>query len=96
MATMQHNIFLRVSEENVRRIKRVLSVAHASQPVERAGWRVRGSNPVGGARFYAPVQSGFEAHPASYTVGTVSFPWVKRTGRGVDHPPHLAPRLKEE
>jgi hypothetical protein len=32
----------------------------------------------------------------SYTMGTRSFPWVKRPGRGADHPPHLAPRLKEE
>jgi len=28
-----------------------------------------------------------EAHPASYTMGTESFPEVKRSGRGVDHPP---------
>ena len=35
-------------------------------------------------------------HPASYTMGTGSFPGVKRPGRGVDHPPHLAPRLKKE
>jgi hypothetical protein len=26
----------------------------------------------------------------------VSFPGVKRTGRVLDHPPHLAPRLKKE
>ena len=37
-----------------------------------------------------------EAHPASYTMGTGSFPGVKRPGRGVNHPPHLAPRLKNE
>ena len=36
------------------------------------------------------------AHPTSYTMGTGSFPGVKRPGRGVDHPPHLAPRLKKE
>jgi len=36
------------------------------------------------------------AHPAYQTMGTGSFPWVKRPGRGVDHPPHLSPRLKEE
>jgi len=30
------------------------------------------------------------------TKGTGSFPGVKRPGRGVDHPPHLAPRLKKE
>ena len=49
-----------------------------------------------GSRFSAPVQTGPGAHPASYTTGTVSFPGVKRPGRGVDHPPHLAPRLKKE
>jgi hypothetical protein len=48
------------------------------------------------ARFSAPVQTGPEAHPASYIIGTGSFPSIKRPGRGADHPPHLAPRLKEE
>ena len=36
------------------------------------------------------------AHPVSYTVGTGSLPGVKRPGRGVYHPPHLAPRLKKD
>jgi hypothetical protein len=49
-----------------------------------------------GARFSAPIHTGPGAHPASYTVGTRSFPGVKRPGHGVDHPPHLAPRLKKE
>ena len=49
-----------------------------------------------GARFSVPVQIGPGTHPASYTMGTGSFPWVKRPGRGVEHPPHLAPRMKEE
>ena len=48
------------------------------------------------ARFSAPVQTGPGAYRASYTTGTGSFPGVKLPGRGVDHPPHLAPRLKEE
>jgi len=47
-------------------------------------------------RFSAPSQTGFEAHPASYTMGTGSFPGLKRPGRGVDHPLHPAPRLKKE
>ena len=59
------------------------------------GWTVRGSNP-GGARFSAPIQTGPGAHPASYTLGTGSFPGVKRPGRSVDHPPHLARGLKKE
>jgi len=36
------------------------------------------------------------AHPASCTMGTALFPGVKQPERGVDHPPHLAPRLKKE
>jgi len=53
----------------------------------RAG-RSRDPIPVGGgARFSAPVQTGSEAHPASYTMGTGCFPGVKRPGRGVDHLP---------
>jgi hypothetical protein len=38
------------------------------------------------ARFPAPVQTGSEPHPASYTMGTGSFPGIKRPERGVDHP----------
>ena len=49
-----------------------------------------------GAKFYTSVQTGPGAHPASFAMGTGSFPEVKRPGRGVDHPPHLAPRLEEE
>jgi len=43
-----------------------------------------------GAIFSAPVQTGPE-------VGyRFSFWGVKRPGRGFDHPPHLAPRIKKE
>jgi hypothetical protein len=49
-----------------------------------------------GARFSAPVQTSPRAHPASYAMGTGSFPRVKRAERGVDRPPHLAPKLKKE
>jgi hypothetical protein len=48
-------------------------------------------------KFSAPVQTGPGAHPTCYTLGTgVSFAGRKRLGRGVDHPPHLAQRLKKE
>ena len=57
----------------------------------RSGYRI-----LMGARFSSPVQSGPGAQPASYTMGTESFQAVKRPGRGVDHPPHLGPRLKKE
>jgi len=40
-----------------------------------------------GARFSAPVQTGPEAHPASCTMDTGSFPRVK-SGRGVTLTPH--------
>jgi len=46
--------------------------------------------------FFAPVQTGPGAHPASYTMGAGSISGVKRPGRGVDHPPPLAPGLKKE
>jgi len=40
-----------------------------------------------GARISAPIQTAPGAHPASYTMGTGSFPGVKRSGDSVDHPP---------
>ena len=48
----------------------------------RSGDRI----PVG-ARFTAPVQTGPGAHPASFTMGTESFPGVK-SGRGLTLTPH--------
>jgi hypothetical protein len=56
----------------------------------RSGDRI----PVG-ARFSIPVQTGPEAHPASYTMGTVSFPRAKRPARGIDHPPPSRAELNE-
>ena len=41
-------------------------------------------------------KTGSKANPASYTKSTGSLPEVKRPGRGLDHPLHLAPRLKKE
>ena len=38
----------------------------------------------GGARFSAPVQTGHVAHLASYTMGTGSFPGIKRPRRGAE------------
>jgi len=43
-------------------------------------WTVRGSNP---------------GSPSPRTMGTGSFPWVKRPGRGVDHPPPSRAEVKE-
>jgi len=38
-------------------------------------------------RFSGLIQTGPGDHPASYTMGTGSFPGVKWPGRGVDCPP---------
>jgi len=48
-----------------------------------------------GTRFSAPVSTGPGAQPASYTMGTGSFPGLKRPGRGVDHPPLSRAKVKE-
>ena len=48
------------------------------------------------ARFSAPVQTGPGVYPASYSIGSGTFSEAKLPGRGVDHPPHLAPMLKKE
>jgi hypothetical protein len=57
-------------------------------------WAGRSGDQIAvGARFSAPVQTGRGAYPASCTG---FFPRVKRPGRGVEHLPHLVPRLKKE
>jgi len=48
-----------------------------------------------GARFSKPVQTGCGAHPAPYTMGTGSFPGVRRPVRCVDHPPPSSAEVKE-
>jgi hypothetical protein len=48
-----------------------------------------------GARYAAPAQTGPVAHPSSYTMGTGSFPGVKRPGSGVDHPLPSSTEFKE-
>jgi hypothetical protein len=49
-----------------------------------------------GARFFAYVQTGPGAHPAFCTMGTGSFPGVKRPGRGADHPPPSSAEVRKE
>ena len=76
-------IYIYIYRERER--EREIRVAQSVQRLP-TGWTVRGSNPCG-ARFSAPVQTGPEAHPASCTIGTGSFPGV-RCGRGVTLTPH--------
>ena len=47
------------------------------------------------AKVSTPVQPGPGAHSASCTMSTGSFPGVKRSGRGVDHPPPSSAEGKE-
>ena len=56
----------------------------------RSGDRI----PVG-ARFFSHVQNGPGTHPSSYTMGTGSFPGVKRQRRGSDHPSQPSVEVKE-
>jgi len=64
-------------------------MGRVAQSVKRlaTGWTVRGSNPGGEGRFFAPVQTGPGAQPASCTMGTGRFPGVK-SGRSVTLTPH--------
>jgi hypothetical protein len=45
--------------------------------------------------FSAPVQTGSEAHSASYKIGAELFPDVKRPGRAVDYQPSSRFEVKE-
>jgi hypothetical protein len=74
-----------------------LSQIHVStlQGIHSTGWTVRGSNPGGRRDFMHPSRPALE--PAQPPIPWVPglFPGVKRLRRAVDHPPHLAPRLKK-
>jgi len=48
-----------------------------------------------GVRFSAPFQTGPGAHSVFCTMGTGSFPGVKRPGRAVDHPSPSSANIKE-
>ena len=47
------------------------------------------------AIFSAYVQTGPGILPFSCTMSNGSFPWVKRPGRGIDHPPPFSAEVKE-
>jgi len=47
-------------------------------------------------RDFLHLLTGPGAYPVSYTTGTRFFLGVKRPGRGVDQPPHLTPRSREQ
>ena len=60
------------------------------------GWRVRGSSPIGGEIFRTCPNRPWGATSLLYNGHRVSSPGVKRPRHGVDHSPHLGPRLKKE
>jgi hypothetical protein len=45
--------------------------------------------------FSALIHTGSGSHPASYAVGTSSFPGVKLPGRSDNHPPQSIAQVKE-
>jgi hypothetical protein len=49
----------------------------------------------GGGEFYRTRPERPWCPPSLYTMGTGSFLWVKRPGRGVDHPPPSSSEVKE-
>jgi hypothetical protein len=62
----------------------------------RYGLGVQGIESRWGQDFPHPSRPALESTQPPQTMGTGSYPGVKRPGRGVDHPPHLAPRLGKE
>ena len=71
--------------------------AGIAQSVQRlaTGWTVRGSNPGGDEIF--PTRPDRPCGPPGLLYnGYRVFPGGKVVGRGVNHPPHLAPMLKKE
>jgi hypothetical protein len=76
----------------------VLVYGGSGSSVGITGRTVRGSKkkfPVG-ARFFTHAQTGPGAHPASCTMGTRSFPGVKRPRRGAEHPPSSSAEVENE
>ena len=74
----------------------LISVLHVfTEQVQKlaTGWTVRRSNPLGGET--RPVWSWGPPSFLHYRY-RVTFQEVKRPRRGVNYPPHLAPRLKKE
>jgi hypothetical protein len=59
------------------------------------GLTVRGSNPGGGEVFRSRPDRPWGLPSLLYDGYRVSFPGVKRPGRGVDHPPPSSARVKE-
>ena len=75
-----------------------LQQAWRDRSVQRlaTGWTVRGSNLGAAETFRTRPDWSWDPPSLLYNGYRVSFPVIMRPGRGVNHPPHLAPRLKKE
>ena len=62
---------------------------------QSGGWTVRGSNPGGGEISRTRPDRPWGPPRLLYNGCRVSFPGVKRPGRGVDHPPSYSAEVKE-
>jgi len=59
-------------------------------------WKVRGSNPGGGARLSAPIQTSPGGHPASYTMDTRSlYQGQSSWGMVMNTHPQTSAKVKE-
>jgi len=85
------NIFIKISETLTNGMW-----AGIVQPVKRLamGSTVRGSNPGRGEIFRNCLDPPL-GHPIAYNMGIRSFPGVKRTGCGVNHPHSSSAEVKE-
>ena len=69
-------------------------IAQSAQRLD-TGWTVRGSNPGGGDVYRTRLDRPWGPHGLLYNGYRVSFPGVKRPGRGVDHPHPSRAEVKE-
>jgi hypothetical protein len=73
----------------------VYSINWERKRLRATGWTVRGSNPGGGEIFRTRPDRPWGLPSLLYNEYRVSFPGIKRPGRGVDHPPSSSARVKE-
>ena len=69
-------------------------IAQLVQPLA-TGWTVRESNPGGGEIFPTHPDGPWGPPSLLYNGYWVSFPGIKRPGRGVNHPPPSSAEVKE-
>jgi len=84
-----NGLAIQISRRNRNHFLHIISPEISNTPyIAKSQWEVR---------FFAPVQTGPGAHPASCTMGTGSFPGAE-SGRGVTLTPHpfLVPLVMKE